>query len=158
MLSPPYAVTEMTVFFFTCSALPLGLAKNFTTFFFPFYLIFRGIAFVDDVHDFVDVLVGEVFVLNEWAVDERAVARVGQSADDAATFQPMPCVLEEPAEAGPEESGDADVDNCGDEQDDGYPEEDEFCNHATVFLVGGFPVFRCYERIHFLLRDNAQGV
>ena len=69
---------------------------------------------MDDVHDFVDVLVGEVFFLNEWTVDKRAVARVGQSADDAATFQPMPNVLEEPADAGPEEGGDADIDNCGD--------------------------------------------
>lgn len=86
-----------------------------TAFFFSLYIILWRIALVDEVYDFVDVLVGEIFVLNEWAVDERAVARVGQSADDAATLQPVPCVLEEPAEAGPEESGDADVDNCGDE-------------------------------------------
>ena len=62
---------------------------------------------MDEVHDFVDVLVGEVFVLNEWTVDERAVARVGQSADDAVTFQPVPNILEEPAKASPEEGGDA---------------------------------------------------
>ena len=98
---------------------------------------------MDEVHDFVDVLVGEVFVLNEWTVDERAVAMVGQSADDAATFQPVPNILEETAKASPEEGGDADVDNCGDEQDDGYSEEDEFCSRAAVFLVGGFPAFRC---------------
>ena len=70
-------------------ALPHGLSKNFTAFFFSLYLIFRGIAFVDEVHDFADVLVGEIFVLNEWAVDERAVARAGQPADDAATLQPV---------------------------------------------------------------------
>ena len=70
----------------------------------------------------------------------------------------MPCVLEEPADAGPEEGGDADVDNCGDEQDDGYSEEDEFCGHAAVFFVGGFPVFRCHKGFSFLLHDNAQGV
>ncbi len=108
--------------FFTRSALPLGSSKNFTAFFLSSYLIFGGITLVDEVHDFVDFLVGEVFVPNEWAVDERAVARVGQSADDAATLQPVPCVLEELADAGPEDGGDADVDNCGDEQDDGYPE------------------------------------
>lgn len=44
---------------------------------------------MDEVHDFADVLVGEIFVLNEWAVDERAVARAGQPADDAATLQPV---------------------------------------------------------------------
>ena len=62
----------------------------------------------------------------------------------------MPCILEEPADADPEDGGDADVDNCGDEQDDGYSEEDEFCGHAAVFLVSGFLVFRCHERIYFL--------
>ena len=51
------------------------------------------------------------------------MSRGEQTADDAATLQPVPCILEEPADAGPEEGGDADVDNCGDEQDDGYPEE-----------------------------------
>ena len=49
MLSPPYAVTEMTVFFFTRSALSLGLAKNFTTFSFLFISYFGGLVLIDDV-------------------------------------------------------------------------------------------------------------
>ena len=56
--------------FFTRSALPLGSSKNFTAFFLSFYLIFRGITLVDEVHDFVDVLVGEVFFAKAGVISE----------------------------------------------------------------------------------------
>ena len=56
--------------FFTRSALPLGSSKNFTAFFLSSYLIFGGITLVDEVHDFVDVLVGEVFFAKAGVISE----------------------------------------------------------------------------------------
>ena len=58
---------------------------------------------MDEVHDFVDVLVGEVFFAKAGVISERQMVRGEQTADDAATLQPVPCILEEPADAGPEE-------------------------------------------------------
>ena len=47
------------------------ITEFLVTFFFPFYLIFWGIAIVDEVHDFVDVLVGEVFFAKAGVSSER---------------------------------------------------------------------------------------
>jgi hypothetical protein len=53
------------------SALQLGSSKNFTAFFLSSYLIFGGITLVDEVHDFVDVLVGEAFFAKAGVISER---------------------------------------------------------------------------------------
>ena len=66
------------------------------------------------------------------------MSRGEQTTQDAATLQPMPNVLEEPANTGPEEGGDTDVDNCGDEQDNGYSEEFERKDEAIQ-------VQNCYD-------------
>ena len=47
------------------------ITEFLVTFFFSFYLIFGGIALVDEVHDFVDVLVGEVFFAKAGVISER---------------------------------------------------------------------------------------
>ena len=84
-------------------------------------MFFASKATLGRAHDFMDFLVGEAFLVKVWAGDKRAIRRAGQSADEAATLQPASNVLEEPADAGPEEGVDADHD---DSHDDGHAQED----------------------------------
>ena len=46
------------------------ITEFLVTFFFPFYFILRGITLVDEVHDFVDVIVGEVFFAKAGVISE----------------------------------------------------------------------------------------
>ena len=77
------------------------ITEFLVTFFFPFYFILRGITLVDEVHDFVDVLIGEVFFAKAGVISERQMVRGEQTAQNAATFQPVPQVFKKPPDAGP---------------------------------------------------------
>ena len=75
--------------------------------------VLRGIAFVNHVHDFVDFLFAKVFFLETWATGEKRIARVEEPAHVATGLQPVPHVLKEPPDAGPEEGDSAEVHQQG---------------------------------------------
>ena len=82
-------------------------------FFIILYFILRRIVLVDDVHDFVDFIIAEVFLAEAGAWDDRG-----------SFLEPLQQVLEEPADACPQPVDSAEVNEQGDKQDDGYIDED----------------------------------
>ena len=82
--------------------------------------VLRRIAFVNDVHDFVDVLFGEVIAVKGRVVDEKGIAGVEETAQAATGLQPVPQVFEGPADACPQPVDGAEVDEQGEtrERDD----------------------------------------
>jgi len=103
------------------------------------------ITMMDDIHDFVDVVVGEVFVI-----------MVGGEVGGA--LKPAPDVLEKPAEAGPENAEDADVDEHGEDHDDQHAEDNLLGSDDVFFCAVCFLVLLLHECIHFLLLGGVTGI
>ena len=111
------------------------------------YFILRRIALVDDVHDFVDFLVAEVFLAEAGAWDERD-----------SFLEPLQQVFEGPADACPQPVDGAEVDEQGDNQDEGCVDEDALGGGQAVSLAGRFLLHRRDERVGLLAQHGVAGV
>ena len=121
--------------------------------------VLRGIAFVDDVHDFVDVLFGEVIAVKGRVVGERGIAGGEETAQAATGLQPVPQVLEGPADAGPEEGDSAEVHQHDDDENEQHAHDDAHDGgDAVICLFFGLPILLRHKGFHFLLRDGIKGV
>lgn len=102
---------------------------------------------MDDVHNFKDFLVAEIFLAEAGTRDERG-----------GFLEPLPHVMEEPSDACPQPVNGAEVDEQGDEQDEGHVDKDTFGGVLAASLVGSFFFHRRNKCVGLLAKHDTAGV